>query len=106
MLTWLGIDHCGGGESKRNSGVWLKYPNADKYVMSSVLSLISILALIVITIIHLNMVMIHAEDSSLPYCATGEGKDGISVKICSVDKEKCDKNVKENEIFASCNENH
>jgi hypothetical protein len=52
------------------------------------------------------MVMIHAEDSSLPYCATGEGKDGISVKICSVDKEKCDKNVKENEIFASCNENH
>jgi hypothetical protein len=53
------------------------------------------------------MVMIHAEeDSSLPYCATGEGKDGISVKICSVDKEKCDKNVKENEISTSCNENH
>jgi hypothetical protein len=53
------------------------------------------------------MVIIHAEDdSSLAYCATGEGKDGISVKICSVDKEKCDKNVKENEISASCKENH
>jgi hypothetical protein len=49
------------------------------------------------------MVIVHAEDdSSLPYCATGEGKDGISVKICSVNKEKCDKNVKENEISTSC----
>lgn len=74
--------------------------------MSSVLSLISILALITITIINLNMAIIHAEDdSSLPYCATGEGKDGINVKICSVDKDKCDKNVKENEISASCKEN-
>ncbi|MDW0137896.1 MAG: hypothetical protein QOK69_00685 [Nitrososphaeraceae archaeon] len=71
--------------------------------MSGVLSLILIFALITITIINLNMVIVHAEDdSSLPYCATGEGKDGISVKICSVNKEKCDKNVKENEISASC----
>jgi hypothetical protein len=71
--------------------------------MSDVLSLILIFALITITIINLNMVIVHAEDdSSLPYCATGEGKDGISVKICSVNKEKCDKNVKENEISASC----
>jgi hypothetical protein len=53
------------------------------------------------------MVIVHAkDDSSLPYCATGEGKDRISVKICSVDKEKCDKNVKENEISASCKEIH
>jgi hypothetical protein len=75
--------------------------------MVSVLSLISILALITITTINLNMVIVHAEDdSSLPYCATGEGKDGVSVKICSVDKEKCDKNVKENEISASCKETH
>jgi hypothetical protein len=75
--------------------------------MVSVLSLISILALITITTINLNMVIVHAEDdSSLPYCATGEGKDGISVKICSMDKEKCDKNVKENEISASCKETH
>ena len=75
--------------------------------MSGILSLISIFALITITVINLNMVIIHAEDdSSLAYCATGEGKDGISVKICSVDKEKCDKNVKENEISASCKENH
>ncbi|MDW0128584.1 MAG: hypothetical protein QOK59_05935 [Nitrososphaeraceae archaeon] len=71
--------------------------------MSGILSLILIFALITITIINLNMVIVHAEDdSSLPYCATGEGKDGISVKICSVNKEKCDKNVKENEISASC----
>ena len=71
--------------------------------MSGVLSLILIFALITITIINLNMVIVHAEDdSSLPYCATGEGKDGISVKICSLNKEKCDKNVKENEISASC----
>ena len=71
--------------------------------MSGVLSLILIFALITITIFNLNMVIVHAEDdSSLPYCATGQGKDGISVKICSVNKEKCDKNVKENEISASC----
>lgn len=75
--------------------------------MVSVLSLISIFALITITTINLNMVIVHAEDdSSLPYCASGEGKDGISVKICSVDKEKCDKNVKENEISSSCKETH
>lgn len=71
--------------------------------MVGVLSLISIFALITITTI--SMVTVHAEDdSSLPYCASGEGKDGISVKICSVDKEKCDKNVKENKISASCKE--
>jgi hypothetical protein len=75
--------------------------------MSAILSLNSIFALITITVINFNMVIIHAEeDSSLAYCATGEGKDGISVKICSVDKEKCDKNVKENEISASCDESH
>ena len=75
--------------------------------MVSVLSLISIFALTTITTINLNMVIVYAEDDpSLPYCATGEGKDGISVKICSVDKEKCDKNVKENEISASCKETH
>lgn len=75
--------------------------------MSSILLLISIFALITITIINFNMVIIHAEDdSSLAFCATGEGKDGISIKICSVDKENCDKNVKENEISASCKENH
>ena len=75
--------------------------------MVSVVSLISIFALITITTINMNMVIVHAEDdSSLPYCASGEGKDGISVKICSVDKEKCDKNVKENEISASCKETH
>ena len=75
--------------------------------MSSILSLITIFALITITIINFNMGIIHAEDdSSLAFCATGEGKDGISIKICSVDKEKCDKNVKENEISASCKENH
>lgn len=73
--------------------------------MSGILSLISIFALITITVINLNMVIIHAEDdSSLAYCATGEGKDGINVKICSVDKEKCEENAKEHEISASCKE--
>jgi hypothetical protein len=52
--------------------------------------------------------MAHAEDDSSepPYCAKGEGKDGISVKICSIDKEKCHKNVQENDIPASCNKIH
>jgi hypothetical protein len=73
--------------------------------VSSILSIISILALIglsTLTIINLNMMMVHAED--LPYCATGEGKNGVSVKICSIDKDKCEKNAKEHEIFASCKE--
>jgi hypothetical protein len=48
------------------------------------------------------MMMVHAED--LPYCATAEGKNGVSVKICSIDKDKCEKNAKEHEIFASCKE--
>jgi hypothetical protein len=50
------------------------------------------------------MVFVYADDTSeLRYCAKGEAKDGISIKICSVDKEKCNKNAKENEISASCN---
>jgi hypothetical protein len=73
--------------------------------MSSVLSIITIFALIIITIICLDTVLVYADDTSeLRYCAKGEAKDGISIKICSVDKEKCDKNAKENEISASCNE--
>lgn len=52
----------------------------------------------------MDTVLVYADDTSdLRYCAKGEAKDGISIKICSVDKEKCDKNVKENEISASCN---
>lgn len=73
--------------------------------MSSVLSIISILALIALSIlstINLNMMRVHADD--LPYCASGEGKNGVSVKICSVDKDKCEKNAKEHEISASCKE--
>ncbi|HEY7694730.1 MAG TPA: hypothetical protein VH797_01350 [Nitrososphaeraceae archaeon] len=68
--------------------------------MSSVLSIISILALIALSTINLNMMTVHAED--LPYCASGEGKNGVSVKICSVDKDKCQENAKEHEISASC----
>jgi hypothetical protein len=48
------------------------------------------------------MMRVHADD--LPYCASGEGKNGVSVKICSVDKDKCEKNAKEHEISASCKE--
>lgn len=70
--------------------------------MRSVLSVISILALITISTIHVNIMIIHAEDP--PYCAAGEGKNGVSVKICSVDKEKCEENAKEHEISASCKE--
>ena len=73
--------------------------------MGGVLSIISILVLIALSIlstINLDMMRVHADD--LPYCASGEGKNGVSVKICSVDKDKCEKNAKEHEISASCKE--
>ena len=73
--------------------------------MSSLLSIISIFALIALSIlstINLDMMRVHADD--LPYCASGEGKNGVSVKICSVDKDKCEKNAKEHEISTSCKE--
>ena len=69
--------------------------------MSSVLSLVSIFAFITISTIGANIMIVHAEDP--PYCSAGEGKNGVSVKICSVDKEKCEENAKEHEISASCN---
>lgn len=76
--------------------------------MSSVLSIITISTLLIIAIIDSSMVIAHAEDDSSepPYCAKGEGKDGIRVKICSMDKEKCDRNAKENDISASCHKIH
>lgn len=70
--------------------------------MSSVLSVVFILALIAVAAFSLNMMIVHAEDP--PYCTAGEGKNGVSVKICSVDKEKCEENAKEHEISASCKE--
>lgn len=74
--------------------------------MNSVLRISSIFSLI-ITIIILNMVSVYADETSdLQFCAKDEGKDGISVKICSVDKEKCDNNVRESEISASCHKIH
>ena len=60
----------------------------------------------ILTIMQLNIILVHADSSDLSYCANGEGKDGIKVKICSVDKEKCEKNAKENDISASCNKMH
>ena len=75
--------------------------------MSTALLIMGIFAVFMITTFDLNMMLIYAEDSSeFPYCAKGEGKDGISIKICGVDKEKCDKNVKENEISVSCDRSH
>ncbi|HJR84771.1 MAG TPA: hypothetical protein VJ772_05315 [Nitrososphaeraceae archaeon] len=68
--------------------------------MSSVLSVVFILALITVAAFNLSMMRVHAQDP--PYCAAGEGKNGVSVKICSVDKEKCEENAKEHEISASC----
>lgn len=74
--------------------------------MNSVLRISPIFSLI-ITIIILNMVSVYADETSdLQFCAKGEGKDRISVKICSVDKEKCDNNVRESEISASCHKIH
>jgi len=73
--------------------------------VSSILSIISILTLIAFSTlftINLNMMLVHAED--LPYCASEVGKNGVSVKICSIDKEKCEENAKEHEISASCKE--
>lgn len=70
--------------------------------MRRVLSTVLILALIMIATFNLNMMVGHADE--LPYCAAGEGKNGVNVKICSVDKEKCEENAKEHEISASCKE--
>lgn len=62
---------------------------------------------LIISIIILNMVSVYADETSdLHFCAKGEGKDGISVKICSMDKEKCDNNARESEIYASCHRIH
>ena len=69
--------------------------------MSRVLSIVFILPLITLATFNLNIMIVHAE---LPYCAAGEGKNGVNVKICSVDKEKCEENAKEHEISASCKE--
>ena len=70
--------------------------------MSNVLSVFFILTLTTVAAFNLSMMIVHAEDP--PYCAAGEGKNGVSVKICSVDKEKCEENAKEHEISASCKE--
>lgn len=70
--------------------------------MSSVLSVVFILTLITLAAFNLNMMIVHAEDP--PYCAAGEGKNGVNVKICSVDREKCEENAREHEISASCKE--
>lgn len=75
-------------------------------IMNGILRISPIFSLI-ITIIILNMMSVFADETSdLQFCAKGEGKDGISVKICSVDKEKCDNNVRESEISASCHKIH
>jgi hypothetical protein len=74
--------------------------------MVGIASMVIVSTLILLTIMQLNIIMIHADSSDLSYCANGEGKDGIKVKICSVDKEKCEKNAKENDISASCNKMH
>ena len=67
--------------------------------MSGVLSIILILALITLATVNLKIMIIHAD---LPYCVNGEEKNGVSVKICSVDKQKCENNAKEHEISSSC----
>ena len=73
--------------------------------MVGIASIVIVSTLILLAIMQFNIV-IHADSSDLSYCANGEGKDGIKVKICSVDKEKCEKNAKENDISTSCNKMH
>ena len=58
--------------------------------MASILNIVIVSTLILLTIMQLNIILVHADSSELSYCANGEGKDGIKVKICSVDKEKCE----------------
>lgn len=67
--------------------------------MSGFLSIILILVLITLSTINLKIMIVHAD---LPYCVTGQGKNGVSVKICSVDKQKCEENAKEHDISSSC----
>ena len=74
--------------------------------MASIPSIIIVSTLILLTIMQLNIILVHADSSELSYCANGEGKDGIKVKICSVDKEKCEKHANENDISASCRKMH
>jgi hypothetical protein len=71
------------------------------------LLIMGVIGLILLATIDLNMMIIFADDSSeLKYCATGKGEDGISIKICSVNKEKCDKNVEANDIAVQCHKAH
>ena len=70
--------------------------------MASIPNIVIVSTLILLTIMQLNIILVHADSSELSYCANGEGKDGIKVKICSVDEEKCEKNAKENDIKLKC----
>ncbi len=74
--------------------------------MVSVPTIVIVSTFILLTIMQLNIILVHADSSDLSYCANGEGKDGIKVKICSVDKEKCEKHANENDISASCKKMH
>ena len=74
--------------------------------MLSVPTIVIVSTLILLTIMQLNIILVHADSSDLSYCANGEGKDGIKVKICSVDKEICEKHANENDISASCKKMH
>lgn len=74
--------------------------------MVSIPTIVIVSTLILLTIMQLNIILVHADSSELSYCAKGEGKDGIKVKICSIDEQKCEKNAKESDISASCNKVH
>ncbi len=75
--------------------------------MNIALLIMGITGLILVATIYLNTMIIFADKSSeLKYCATGGGNDGISVKICSVDKEKCDKNAEASDIPVKCHKIH
>lgn len=86
--------------------VWLKYCSCYILTMASIPTIVLVSMVLLLTIMQLNVILIRADSSDLSYCANGEGKGGINVKICSVDKDKCEKNAKENDISASCNKMH
>jgi len=86
--------------------VWLKYHDVQILSMTSVILLTAMCIFVMNVFIGLNMISVYADSSSLPYCATGKGEDGIKVKICSVDREKCDKNLEENKISTKCKATH
>ena len=75
--------------------------------MNNVLSITTIITLITLlgVMIAVNFIIIPIyadEPSEFTYCATDKGKDEVSIKVCSMDKEKCEQIAEANDISARC----